>query len=81
MVHLRKLCSTIFFILRYLPNGWNNLAIQLYGVQAIPYNFIIDPEGKIIGKNLPGKDLTDKLAILDKPTQNFPVKSLPEPKF
>lgn len=40
---------------------WTNAAAQLYGVQAIPQNFLLDPSGKIIGKNLRGDDLDKKL--------------------
>lgn len=41
---------------------WNNAAAQLYGVQAIPANFLLDPDGKIIAKNLRGDDLENELA-------------------
>lgn len=41
---------------------WNNAAARLYKVQSIPQNFLLDPEGRIIGKNLRGKDLEDFLA-------------------
>jgi peroxiredoxin len=41
---------------------WKNEAAQLYGINAIPSNFLLDPEGKIIGKNLRGEALTKKLA-------------------
>lgn len=34
-----------------------NVASRLYGVTAIPMNFLIDPTGKIIGVNLRGADL------------------------
>jgi len=45
---------------------WNNEAAELYGVRAIPQNFLLDPTGKIIGKNLRGEELHSKLAeILD----------------
>lgn len=40
---------------------WDNEAAKLYGVQAIPQNFLLDPEGHIIGKNLRGEDLAAKL--------------------
>ncbi|BAV10113.1 TlpA disulfide reductase family protein [Filimonas lacunae] len=45
---------------------WNNAAAKEYGVQAIPQNFLIDPQGKIAGKNLRGEDLEKKLAELIK---------------
>jgi peroxiredoxin len=41
---------------------WNNAAAKLYEVNAIPANFLLDPEGKIIGRNLRGEALTNKLA-------------------
>lgn len=42
--------------------GWKNEAAQKYGVNAIPANYLLNPDGKIIGHNLRGKDLEDKLA-------------------
>ena len=41
---------------------WNNDAAKLYGIQAIPQNLLLDPDGKIIAKNLFGDDLEKKLA-------------------
>ncbi len=35
-----------------------------HGIQAIPQNLLLDPQGKIIGKNLRGEDLQKKLAEL-----------------
>jgi len=43
---------------------WNNLAATVYGVQSIPQNFLIDPTGKIVAKNLRGDDLDNKLGEL-----------------
>ncbi|WP_158799523.1 TlpA disulfide reductase family protein [Pedobacter sp. L105] len=43
---------------------WDSKTAGMYGVRAIPQNFLIDPNGKIIGKNLRGDDLNDKLAEL-----------------
>jgi len=40
---------------------WNNAAAKLYRVQGIPFNILVDPQGKIIGKNLRGPDLDTKL--------------------
>jgi peroxiredoxin len=40
---------------------WNNAAGRLYGIESIPANFLIDPSGKIIGKNLRGEALIEKL--------------------
>jgi peroxiredoxin/cell division protein FtsB len=41
---------------------WNNSVAVQYGIQAIPQNLLINPEGKIIGKNLRGEALQKKLA-------------------
>ena len=41
---------------------WNNEAAALYFVRSIPQNYLIGPDGKIVGKNLRGADLENKLA-------------------
>ncbi|WP_374950551.1 redoxin domain-containing protein [Mucilaginibacter sp.] len=41
---------------------WKSKTADIYGVRAIPQNFLLDPNGKIIGKNLRGEDLNEKLA-------------------
>ncbi|MCB0476862.1 MAG: TlpA family protein disulfide reductase [Crocinitomicaceae bacterium] len=41
--------------------GWKNTAAKLYGVGSIPSTFLLDKEGKIIGKNLRGFALEEKL--------------------
>jgi hypothetical protein len=40
---------------------WDNAAAKLYRVQGIPFNLLVDPSGKIIGRNLRGTDLQNKL--------------------
>lgn len=40
---------------------WNNAAAKLYKIETIPANLLIDPNGKIIGKNLRGEELMAKL--------------------
>lgn len=40
---------------------WNNAAAKLYHIQGIPQNLLIDPQGKIVGKNLRGPALEAKL--------------------
>ncbi|MGB3618911.1 MAG: TlpA disulfide reductase family protein [Catalinimonas sp.] len=44
--------------------GWQSAAAANWNVQAIPASFLIDPEGKVIAKNLRGQALEDKLAEL-----------------
>lgn len=42
--------------------GWGNEAAQLYNIQGIPANLLIDPKGRIIARNLRGPALEAKLA-------------------
>lgn len=36
---------------------WDNEVAKAYGIQAIPQNYLLDKEGKIIGKDLRGDAL------------------------
>ena len=40
---------------------WQNEVAQKYKVGSIPQNYLIDPKGVIIAKNLRGQALEDKL--------------------
>lgn len=40
---------------------WNNAAAKLYAVNSIPANFLLDESGTIIGRNLRGQDLYNKV--------------------
>ncbi|MBS1590372.1 MAG: TlpA family protein disulfide reductase, partial [Bacteroidetes bacterium] len=42
--------------------GWESVAARDYSVESIPSNFLIDPSGKIIARNLRGEELQNKLA-------------------
>ncbi|WP_460676989.1 redoxin domain-containing protein [Hymenobacter coalescens] len=44
--------------------GWQSAAGQSYGVQSIPMNFLLDPQGRIVAKNLRGEALSAKLAAV-----------------
>jgi len=44
--------------------GWDNEARKVYGITGVPANFLISPEGKIIGSHLMGEVLNKKLAEL-----------------
>lgn len=46
--------------------GWQNEVAQKFGISSIPQNFLIDPNGKVIGKNLRGEALEAKLASVIK---------------
>lgn len=41
---------------------WDSKVADLYAVRGIPQNFLLDPNGKIIAKNLHGDELENKLA-------------------
>ena len=41
---------------------WHSDVLKLYSIEGIPFNVLIDPQGKIIGQNLRGKGLQDTLA-------------------
>jgi thiol-disulfide isomerase/thioredoxin len=41
--------------------GWENQAARQYGVLGIPFNFLLDPNGVIIARNLRGEALEEKL--------------------
>jgi len=43
-------------------NFWKNEAALSYNVTSIPQNFLLDPQGRIIAKNLRGEDLKSALA-------------------
>lgn len=42
--------------------GWQNSVAQQFQIFSIPQNFLLDPEGKVVGKNLRGAALDRKLA-------------------
>jgi peroxiredoxin len=41
--------------------GWGNAAGKLYGINSIPSNVLLNPDQKIIARNLRGEDLMKKL--------------------
>lgn len=41
---------------------WENEAAQLYAVNAIPANFLLDSEGRILASNVRGPELREKVA-------------------
>lgn len=44
--------------------GWDNEARKVYGITGVPANFLISPDGKIIGSHLMGEILNKKLEEL-----------------
>lgn len=43
-------------------SGWKSKVVELYAIQGIPQNYLLDPEGKIVASNLRGEALEEKLA-------------------
>lgn len=43
---------------------WDSEAATLYGVRAIPANYLLDSEGRVVAKNLKGEDLFNTLKDL-----------------
>lgn len=41
--------------------GWESVAARTYGVEAIPSNFLVGPDGKILARDLRGEELQQKL--------------------
>ena len=41
--------------------GWRNEVAMLYGVNSIPHSILVDPDGIIMGNNLIGEELQEKL--------------------
>jgi peroxiredoxin len=54
---------------------WKNDVAVLYGVRAIPQNFLLDPQGKIVAKNLNGDALAVKLNQIFNSSGSAPVKT------
>lgn len=50
---------------------WDNAVAVMYGIKAIPQNILIDPQGKIIARNLRGEDLEEKLSALIDPGKTY----------
>lgn len=56
-IHKDKLVWTQVSDLKF----WDNEVAVLYGIRAIPSNLLLDPQGKIIARDLSGEDLNKKL--------------------
>jgi len=41
---------------------WQSEVVPVYGIQSIPFNVLVDPDGKIVAENLRGTALEQKLA-------------------
>ena len=44
--------------------GWNSKPAAIYGVEGIPANYLLDPNGRIIAENIRGKALQQTLSKL-----------------
>jgi peroxiredoxin len=45
---------------------WESIVVPMYGIQGIPYNVLINPEGVVIAENLRGEGLVQRLEELVK---------------
>jgi thiol-disulfide isomerase/thioredoxin len=45
-------------------NGWKSAPAKTYGIKSIPSTFLLGKDGKIIAKNLRGRDLEEKIKSL-----------------
>jgi peroxiredoxin len=43
---------------------WSSAVVPLYNIEGIPFNVLVDPEGKIVASNLRGRALSAKLQEL-----------------
>lgn len=59
-IHSDKLTWTHVSDLKF----WNNAAAVLYHVSQIPQNMLVDPNGKIVARDLRGPALETKLCEL-----------------
>ena len=41
---------------------WESAVVPMYNIQGIPYNVLLDPQGKVVAENLRGGDLAKKLS-------------------
>jgi peroxiredoxin len=41
---------------------WDSMVVNMYGIDGIPFNVLVDPSGKIIAERLRGQDLEKKLS-------------------
>jgi peroxiredoxin len=41
---------------------WDSMVVNMYGIDGIPFNVLVDPSGKIIAERLRGEDLEKKLS-------------------
>ena len=42
-------------------NGWQNNVASKFGIRSVPSSFLLDPQGKIVVKNLRGDNLLKTL--------------------
>ena len=54
----------ITLLIKSCKKGQSNSASLIYGINGIPDNFLIDRNGIIVGRNLRGEKLNEKLAEL-----------------
>ncbi|MBO7561290.1 MAG: hypothetical protein J6X91_08545 [Bacteroidales bacterium] len=66
---LTRIIIVVFLVIMAIISdlsGWDNPASALYGIDAIPDNLLIDPEGTVVARGLRGEKLQAKLAEIFK---------------
>lgn len=53
-------------------SGWDSYIVKQYAILEIPYNILIDPQGKIIARGLRGEQLNQELKKRLKPEKQKP---------
>jgi hypothetical protein len=43
---------------------WQSSVVPMYQIEGIPFNVLLDPQGKVIAKGLRGEDLLTQLAAI-----------------
>jgi len=43
---------------------WSSMTVPLYGLEGIPYNVLVDPQGNVVATELRGQALENKLAMV-----------------
>lgn len=61
--------------------GWESDVVNLYGVQGIPYNFLLDPNGNIIAEDVRGQELFNTLSKVLKQLQSIVITDCLLPAF
>ncbi len=57
------------------PKAWDSKLVETFGIEKMPYNYLIDPNGKIVAKNLSIAEVEQKLNEVFSIPINTPISS------